>query len=719
MGLTKHKKIALIAGLGVLAWLYLDEQGNGWLTDLIEGEDRPLSCGPVHRKAVNAEGEEFCEPKLHCRDNLVLSPDATRCFSKDNPCGPGFKMNADDECEPDDSICGNKCYRLNDAKDDCVLIPGCGTATGNVWGDFALYFGESIVLGVIYDRAGRKVATVAERYLAKKAADKAAAKVLEATTSKSAALITSKATSKVGNQLAQNAAKTALSKLSGAIGSRLAIKNAATLVAKKIAVKVATMVAKISALSSTGIGALLTPLSAVALGLTIGLTASGTFYEKEKPTDKAWSDLPEALSTAVEAIPGIGDIISILGNFIAFRDECAPGLVDQNSLCYDPPKPGFECEAFLCYAKASSYPFDGLSETFAHMTKRILTDTGTIPQTCPPGSEHGDGGIFCYYKPEWARKIVLGTAWEGCRPGMTETIGRCERFHDVGAGTIPPKKGCYDYQRAEGWQNSRDDGTSCWEDWKANCRLTGWSLTDDSCFGGCGCIKKTDMERRYCPNGDKIDGLCYNSCPAGMWHVPGMPYLCTDSYNQRSEVLAPHGNQCEPGKRDIDGLCYADDAHIPAGYRRVTLGLLDQNCPQDKEEWKGYENFNRTADIGVSCQKATYTRKPFPKLSIYAMKKTIIADPPDPPLPGLCSDKKVFPDLQESDPKWKTRLCREQDPPPGYELTKDGLTFYKKCKDLFVYNLTNGKCEKPSDDGKTFDNYDNVDGLLEVSYDFV
>lgn len=74
----------------------------------------------------------------------------------------------------------------------------------------------------------------------------------------------------------------------------------------------------------------------------------------------------------------------------------------------------------------------------------------------------------------------------------------------------------------------RDDETSCWEDWKAHCRLTSLSLVDDSCFSGCGCIKVPLWDRRVrvsCPegkfhdyNGQSGGLLCFNQCPTGMSH---------------------------------------------------------------------------------------------------------------------------------------------------------------------------------------------------------
>lgn len=61
-------------------------------------------------------------------------------------------------------------------------------------------------------------------------------------------------------------------------------------------------------------------------------------------------------------------------------------------------------------------------------------------------------------------------------------------------GTMPRKQPCP--------RGMRDDGTSCWEDWKCS----GFPLK----CSGCGCIKKTLMQRQACDEGQELRaGLCY------------------------------------------------------------------------------------------------------------------------------------------------------------------------------------------------------------------
>jgi hypothetical protein len=97
-----------------------------------------------------------------------------------------------------------------------------------------------------------------------------------------------------------------------------------------------------------------------------------------------------------------------------------------------------------------------------------------------------------------------------------------------------------------------------------------------------------------CPAGKmRIDGLCYNACPDGYEHVPGMPYNCVkmgepESYGRSAGTLPSCG-----GKENIDGLCYGN---IPSGYTRKVIGTLDQDCPAGSK------------DFGVGCTRESTSR---------------------------------------------------------------------------------------------------------------
>jgi len=697
-------------------------------------ECRDLS-NPCGDGFVLGKDGKTCEPFSPCGEGYKLSEDGKDCISTDptGGCGEGFIVSADGkDCIPTGNPCGDNCFVYEN--NECRLKdPNCGSVTGSALGDSFLYMGESVVAGEIYDWMGRKVMKVVDRVAekavakqaakeaaeaaAKEAADKAAKKFAEAMAKKTeqevaeamAKRAAREATKKFALKKASQEVGEALGKRAARIAGKQAGKQLAIIAGKKLATKIAVMVAKINAQNATGIGVVLSALSVIALGLTIGLAAGGVTFDKNDPNDWDWDNLPEGARIALEAIPGFGDILSIVMPFIAFSTGCQPGTIDQNGLCYEPPKDGFSCEAFLCSANANAYPdggFNGLSETSYHMTKRILMDTGTIPDTAPPGMVKD--GAFAYYKPDWATNVLAGVAWEGCRDGFTDTGIRCEDVYGGGVGTIPWRKGCGDFP---GIENCRDDGTSLWSDWRCNTYCDGnWSWSDGGfCHthcGGQGAIVKALWDLQYCPDGKEMrDGLCYDRCREG-YTREGL--LCTRSYTKRSEVLAPHTLQCDDSKSDIAGLCYKKN--IDPGYTRKTLGLLDQNCPADRDEWRGYAMFNPTQDIGVSCQKATYTRKPFPKFSIYGKRKhEDPPEPPEPPLPSLCSTL----DPEKDDGV----LCRVTNCQDGYDLSEDGLNCIKKCNEGFTFNFANKACEKIKDDGE-METYDNSAGIIEVIYDY-
>jgi hypothetical protein len=199
-----------------------------------------------------------------------------------------------------------------------------------------------------------------------------------------------------------------------------------------------------------------------------------------------------------------------------------------------------------------------------------------------------------------------------------------------------------------------------------------------------------------CPKG-KVDGsvgLCQYPCPEG-YTGDGVMFCKRPDYTKETRVLPPHPGICPPDRPyNISGLCYGDP---PKGWRRILLGTLDQECPADKPEWKNYENFRGVSDIGVSCQRATYTRPPIPMLKIEFKKRIDTTPPPPPP---LCSTVV---------PKHAPTVCRENDMPTetntdtvgnqtittaAWAISLDGDVYYKKCKRGFDYDDQFQKCAK-------------------------
>lgn len=697
------EKALIVAALGGLAYLYLEEEEKAKHAD-----PNDASCGPLARLVTNEEGQKFCEPKLKCREGFVISQDLTQCFDKDNPCGPGFRMDENQQCQITDEACGNRCYKLNDAQDNCIKIAGCGTAVGSELGDAFLYLGESIALGYIYDWAGRKVMKVAERKLAQEAARKAsveAAKKAAQQATQQAAKSTTSATTKLatqvaGRRLAQRATEVAAKR------SIIAVMKKA---AKRLMQRIAVQLAKIATLSSTGIGVLATPLMILSTSLSIGMTAGGVFFEVPPGFSGVWewNHIPEAGQVALTSLPVIGDILDMVMPYIFFTNGCAPGLENQNELCYEPPHKDFQCEAFLCPVLPDRLPGynagNYLGATKFHLTKRIISDVGTIPNTCPPNRTHGQGGIFCYDIQNEPGNIVLGTWWESCKPGERDDLAFCAKEH------IDPCPA-----------GSNDVAGTCWGTVRVD-------YLDDCSLGWDGCKHRTHRHCTYWGFGNWtcVGGDCIGGCRSRPHNVQGITRhlhernFRFESRPKASRVLAPHDNICvAPRSENIAGLCYPNQSEMPAGYHRKAIGTLDPGCPGDKDEWRSLPMFNPTQDIGVSCQLATYTRPPFPKIGMFPKRRVVIEDPPDPPLPPYCGD---LPVLAADHPEYNQRLCRETQPPPGFQLADDGLSFFRKCRDLFTYNFENTNCERMIETGDRageLESYPNAEGLIRVEYDF-
>lgn len=799
------EKVAVLSAVAIGLYLYqnksLSSASTGRGTGESGGETGDGAGGGGDGEGTTSSGDNpcpegyrvndagtACTPLNPCDEGYELSTDGT-CKLVGSPCNKGYKLSADGKtCDFDGNPCGDDCLTYDKETKKCKAIPNCGTKTGSDAGDIALNIGVGVVSGAIMDKVlydsldavDRRIAQKASAEVAEKAGQKAGLEVAEEVGEKAGQKAGLEVAEKAGKEVAEKAglevaekvgqkaglevaekvamreARELLTKRTAQVVAKQSAKEIAQILGRKLAVKIAQMSAKMTASSSTGVGAILAPFTAMAIANAVALASTGTYFEKDAPEDKAWEDIDETARAFFEAIPFWGDLVSILGSYFAFKTGCPTGTYNENGLCYAPPHPDFSCEAFLCYAKASAYPnpmpMSAGGESLAFMTKGVRSEPGDIPNICPPGMEHGTGGAFCYEKRDWATAgITLGTAWEACPPGMTDTGDRCEDFYGtgVGEGRVCPA----------GWktnlltceepiqtglepcpEGSTDVLGTCWGKETncvggcgGDCGCDWWAGT---CWGRCcGCSWKSTTDKVFknlhergtlrlsggnilgrgagsslpCPEGKSVgyDQLCYNECREG-FRREGL--LCTRSFQKRRETLAPHGNLCPDDKFDNGGgLCYTKDDRMPQGYFRRTFGLLEPRPPEDKPEWYGLESFNPTSDSPLTVKKATYTRKPYPIFSIYLMKPRKNEEPPDEPLPPLCSS------LEDAKPGVDKVLCRE-DTPAGKEITQDGLSFYQKCREGYEFLVGTKKCSKVSEDGESKDEYDNSEGFAEVIY---
>lgn len=335
--------------------------------------------------------------------------------------------------------------------------------------------------------------------------------------------------------------------------------------------------------------------------------------------------------------------------------------------------------------------------------------------------------------------VLAGVAWQSCPPGHTTTIGRCERVHGGGVGV---QRQCPDGYIQDGltcrfpgrsWDepcppDTFDRAGSCWRSRRHNV---------GGCGGGCGtwncCGHKWYWHEDYivvwphsrhrhdpvrilpaaagsslpCPPGREVggDGLCYEKCGPG-YRREGL--LCTQSFNKRSEVLAPFSPSCPPDRIDggpwgSAGLCYL--ANLPEGFRRVVAGTIEQTCPTVPPEWGPI--VENVLDIGVGCQRARYDRGagqvPF-NIRVKARRPEI----GPPPVPPSCATREaIFGALDEAGRETHVReLCIKQ--PCADDETMDATASFcvANCRTGYALQTRAGAnpddepedwCVKPAD----------------------
>lgn len=296
--------------------------------------------------------------------------------------------------------------------------------------------------------------------------------------------------------------------------------------------------------------------------------------------------------------------------------------------------------------------------------------------------------------------ILAGVAWQNCPPGHTDTGARCERVHGGGVGVqrqcpdgfhadgltcrrppsdfahpcphyVPNAVGCCLCERPPTGGGCR--GGNCDPPrWDGRC--TYWGLGN---WGGCHrpgqchpihcdpIVLGDTRARRIdhtplkvlaaaagstlpCPPGREVgyDGLCYEACGPG-YRREGL--LCTQSFDKRSQVLTPFSPSCPPGRIDgapfgSAGLCYRGD--MPAGYRRVVAGTIEQMCPTVPPEWGPV--VENVLDIGVACQRARYERGAG-QIPMGIRVKARRQELGPPPIPPTCAEREaIFGALDET-----------------------------------------------------------------------
>jgi hypothetical protein len=289
-----------------------------------------------------------------------------------------------------------------------------------------------------------------------------------------------------------------------------------------------------------------------------------------------FNSIPMWAKMILEQWPFVGDIYAMFGDLLCASDKCdkteESGSGFGAGFCYKPCNESFRSDgATLCWKQYPTFENNGQLHTITSVTKSITLNTGKPLSTCDPSQEKN--GLLCYPKCKTGMKGVGPVCWAN--------------LQDVGVGTPVQLESC-----PAGWVN---DGLTCREPlrWDGCCSR--------GLFNECyGCAKGGNVVGRLnnggtCPSDrEKIDGLCYKRCPAGMSHVPGMPYLCRTTGVPVSEGRgAGFPMKCARGETEISGLCYNT---CPSGSVMQSLGLCSQSCPAG------------STDFGVGCTRESYSR---------------------------------------------------------------------------------------------------------------
>jgi len=262
------------------------------------------------------------------------------------------------------------------------------------------------------------------------------------------------ASEQVAEKASEDAAAQAAKK-SAAIAAQKASEKIATRAATELAETLGEAAAEASTVVLIPLAILDLMLAAVDMILVPVLHLDADSFEPDQPGEFGFSDLPDWANDILTGIPMIGPIIDILTPVIVIKTGCPDGYDNEANLCYEPakatgdPNTHYECHGFLCYLHDDNFESQAAASQFADVTKKIIVDTGTVPNTC--GAGQVQSGALCYDAVPNAT-IVAGVAWSNCPAGTTDTGAFCDNTTNSGVGRIPDKGPCDNGQR--------DDGTS-------------------------------------------------------------------------------------------------------------------------------------------------------------------------------------------------------------------------------------------------------------------
>lgn len=340
-----------------------------------------------------------------------------------------------------------------------------------------------------------------------------------------------------------------------------------------------------------GPAAFIVAIVAIILEKTLNLDEND--FAKCKPGDFDLTSIPDWAKKVIDMIPGLGELFDLVGNKLCIKQGC-PAHKPENSggLCYPHCQKSFKNDgAMLCWKQYTDFENNGQGHTITSITKKITTNTGTIPDRCGPGEDKN--GALCYPACRSGFNGVGPVCWENCKDGTVDTGIRCEKSsYGRGAGRVPDRTPC-----PGGY---RTDPVTCWKDLKCN---TWWDgCCSRGAFGECwGCARTScsgpSLKGRdpVCRRDEDLIGLlCYPKCRPGFVGKGPVCWRDITPYTKQSYGRgAGNPMRCAPGLDNVAGLCYRK---CPPGFTMQSLGLCSQVCPPG------------STDFGVGCTREMYNR---------------------------------------------------------------------------------------------------------------
>jgi hypothetical protein len=425
-------------------------------------------------------------------------------------------------------------------------------------------------------RAKKAIDVIREPAKAAAAAKKATAAAAKAQANAVKAAAQAKtATAKNAAKAAATAAKQAKAATKAATAAAKATKNAA---------KAAAAASKMKNLMK-GPAALIIAVIAIILEKVLKLDEDD--FSKCKPGDFDLNSLPGWAKKIISLIPGLGELFTLIGNKLCIKNGCPEGKPENSGgLCYPYCRKDFKNDgAMICWKQYPDFERVGAGSTITSVTKRIKTNTGTIPTECRPDQEKN--GALCYPRCQSGYKGVGPVCWQNCAPNMVDTGVACEpTTYGRGVGRIPDRTPC-----PAGY---RTDPVTCFKNlkcrswWDKSKKL--WGGVRTQCEGphatGRSAICRGDEEMQV--------GLCYKRCKPGYSGKGPVCWRDVSRYWKKSYGRgAGSSMNCAPGLRNIAGLCYRE---CPPGFTMQSLGLCSQICPPG------------STDFGVGCTRESYNR---------------------------------------------------------------------------------------------------------------